>query len=231
MMTLRKAAVGYDSSPLFPPLCGQFATGSLTAVIGVNGAGKSTLLKSLAGLRPLLSGHLDFVDGKPPAIAYLPQQAELDRQFPILVSDLVAMGCWPQSGLFGGTSGRSMLEIASALDQLGMSAMARVPVGELSGGQMQRVLFARLLVQQAPLILLDEPFTGIDAATRQLLLQVIAQLHGQGKTVIAVLHDMSMVANHFHQALLLTPQGCHWDSAEQVLSHFPLPNPALVVAQ
>ncbi len=229
MMTLRKAIVGYDDSPLFPPLCGQFATGSLTAVIGVNGAGKSTLLKSLAGLHPLLGGNLDFVGGKPPAIAYLPQQAELDRQFPILVSDLVAMGCWPQSGLFGGLNKRSMLQIANALDNVGMSSMAKTPVGELSGGQLQRVLFARLLVQQAPLILLDEPFTGIDAATIQLLLQVIARLHREGKTVIVVLHDMSTVANHFPEALLLTPQRCHWDNAEQVLAHFPLP--AMAVAQ
>jgi zinc/manganese transport system ATP-binding protein len=94
-------------------------------------------------------------------------------------------------------------------------------VGELSGGQVQRVLFARLLVQQAPLILLDEPFTGIDSATTQILLQAIAQLHRQGKTVIAVLHDMSMVAEHFPQALLLTPQACHWGAAEQVLEQVP----------
>jgi zinc/manganese transport system ATP-binding protein len=94
-------------------------------------------------------------------------------------------------------------------------------VGELSGGQLQRGLFARLLVQQAPLILLDEPFTGIDSATTQILLQVIAQLHRQGKTVIAVLHDMSMVAEHFSQVLLLTPQACHWGAAKRVLEQVP----------
>lgn len=223
MMTLRKVIIGYDNSRLFPPLCGQFATGSLTAVIGVNGAGKSTLLKSLAGLQPLLGGSLDFVGGKSPAIAYLPQQAELDRQFPILVNDLVAMGCWPQSGLFGNTNKRSMLQVTRALDSVGMTSMAAAPLAELSGGQLQRVLFARLLVQQAPLILLDEPFTGIDAATTQLLQQVIAQLHWQGKTVIAVLHDMSAVASHFPEVLLLTPECCHWGNTEQVLTHFPAP--------
>lgn len=222
MITLQNALVGYERSPLFPPLCGHFGTGSLTAVIGVNGAGKSTLLKSLAGLHPLLGGKLNFAGGAPPAMAYLPQQAELDRQFPIVVYDLVAMGCWSQSGLFGGVNQCSMRQIASALDTVGMSAMARDPVGKLSGGQLQRVLFARLLVQQAPLILLDEPFTGIDAATTQLLLQVIAQLHRQGKTVIAVLHDMSTVANHFHDVLLLTPERCHWDNTEQVLVQYAL---------
>lgn len=224
MITLQQAVVGYGGTTLFPPLSGHFVAGSLTAVVGVNGAGKSTLLKTLAGLLPLQSGSLLFSDNRLPRMAYLPQQAELDRQFPILVSDLVAMGCWPQSGMFGGLSKRAALQIAEALDTVGMVPMARSPVGELSGGQLQRVLFARLLVQQAPLILLDEPFTGIDSATIQLLLQVIAQLHREGRTVIAVLHDMSMVASHFPQALLLTPQCCHWGAAERVLEHIPALN-------
>ncbi|CAI0998180.1 metal ABC transporter ATP-binding protein [Serratia quinivorans] len=224
MISLKQAVVGYGSTPLFPPLSGHFTTGSLTAVVGVNGAGKSTLLKTLAGLLPLQSGDLSFSGNKLPRRAYLPQQAELDRQFPIVVSDLVAMGSWPKMGMFAGLNKRAARQIAEALDTVGMTSMARSPVGELSGGQLQRVLFARLLVQQAPLILLDEPFTGIDSATIQLLLQVIAQLHRQGKTVIAVLHDMSMVANHFPQALLLTPQCCHWGAADRVLEHIPALN-------
>ncbi|MGQ8773057.1 metal ABC transporter ATP-binding protein [Serratia sp. NA_112.1] len=224
MISLKQAVMGYGSTPLFPPLSGHFTAGSLTAVVGVNGAGKSTLLKTLAGLLPLQSGALSFSGNKLPRMAYLPQQAELDRQFPIVVSDLVAMGSWPQMGMFAGLNKRAALQIAEALDTLGMTSMARSPVGELSGGQLQRVLFARLLVQQAPLILLDEPFTGIDSATIQLLLQVIAQLHRQGRTVIAVLHDMSMVAKHFPQALLLTPQCCHWGAADRVLEHIPALN-------
>lgn len=123
--------------------------------------------------------------------------------------------------MFGGMNKRAASQVNEALANVGMSALAHSPVGELSGGQLQRVLFARLLVQQAPLILLDEPFTGIDSATTQILLQVIAQLHRQGRTVIAVLHDMSMVAEHFPQALLLTPQACHWGAAERVLEQVP----------
>ncbi|CAI0714762.1 Iron(3+)-hydroxamate import ATP-binding protein FhuC [Serratia entomophila] len=226
MIALQQAEIGYGAAPLFPALSGHFASGSLTAVVGVNGAGKSTLLKTLAGLQPLQGGSLHFSGGRPPRMAYLPQQAELDRQFPILVSDLVAMGAWSQSGIFGGLSQRVARQIAEALASVGMTALARSPVGELSGGQLQRVLFARLLVQQAPLILLDEPFTGIDSATTQLLLQVIDHLHRQGRTLIAVLHDMSMVANHFPQALLLTPQCCHWGDADRVLEHIPALNVA-----
>ncbi|MBF1994842.1 metal ABC transporter ATP-binding protein [Serratia symbiotica] len=226
MITLQQAEIGYGSVPLFSPLSGHFATGSLTAVVGVNGAGKSTLLKTLAGLQPLQGGSLHFSGNQPPRMAYLPQQTELDRQFPIRVSDLVAMGNWAKSGMFGGLSKCASRHIAEALECVGMTAMASRPVGELSGGQLQRVLFARLLVQQAPLILLDEPFTGIDSATTQLLVQVIEQLHRQGRTLIAVLHDMSLVTNHFPQVLLLTPQCCHWGDADRVLEHIPALNVA-----
>ncbi|MCP1065020.1 ABC transporter ATP-binding protein [Serratia symbiotica] len=227
MITLQQAEIGYGSvPPLFSPLSGHFATGSLTAVVGVNGAGKSTLLKTLAGLQPLQGGSLHFSGNQPPRIAYLPQQTELDRQFPIRVSDLVAIGNWEKSGMFGGLSKYASRHIAEALECVGMTAMASRPVGELSGGQLQRVLFARLLVQQAQLILLDEPFTGIDSATTQLLVQVIEQLYRQGRTLIAVLHDMSLVTNHFSQVLLLTPQCCHWGDADWVLEHIPALNVA-----
>lgn len=226
MITLQQAEIGYGSVPLFSPLSGHFATGSLTAVVGVNGAGKSTLLKTLVGLQPLQGGSLHFSGNQPPRMAYLAQQTELDRQFPIRVSDFVAMGNWAKSGMFGGLSKCASRHIAEVLECVGMTAMASRPVGELSGGQLQRVFFARLLVQQAPLILLDEPFTGIDSATTQLLVQVIEQLHRQGRTLIAVLHDMSLVTNHFPQVLLLTPQCCHWGDADLVLEHIPVLNVA-----
>lgn len=221
MITLQKAKIGYGSTPLFSPLSGHFTAGSLTAVIGVNGAGKSTLLKTLAGLQPLRGGSLHFSGNQPPKMAYLPQKEELDRHFPIRVSDLVAMGTWVRSGMFSGLSKRAAQHIAEALECVDMTSMAARPVGELSGGQLQRALFARLLVQQAPLILLDEPFSGIDGATIKLLVQVIEELHRKKRTLIAVLHDISLVINHFPQALLLTPQCCHWGNADQVLEYIP----------
>lgn len=222
MIALRHAVFGYGTGALFPPLSGRFNRGSLTAVIGSNGAGKSTLLKTIAGLLPLQGGRIDYGDSKFPSIAYLPQQAELDRQFPVVVNDVVAMGCWRRWGMLGGLTASARAQIAEALATVGMSQMTHAPVSELSGGQLQRVLFARLLTQQAPLILLDEPFTGIDSATIGLLLRVIARLHQQGKTVIAVLHDMAMVAGHFPQALLLTQHDCHWGDADRVLAQLPL---------
>ncbi|CNL54040.1 ABC transporter ATP-binding protein [Yersinia frederiksenii] len=217
MISLNKAEIGYERSAITAPIDGCFSAGSLTAIIGANGAGKSTLLKTLAGLQPLVAGKIVFTAGSPAQMAYLPQQVEIDKQFPMIVQDVVAMGCWPQSGLLGGINRASRERIKQALSLVGMQDRVRHPVGELSGGQLQRVLFARLWVQQAPLILLDEPFTGIDTQTVQLLLKVIHQLHQEGRTVIAVLHDMSMVAEHFPQALWLTPQGYRWQHSEQVL--------------
>ncbi len=220
MINMRNIEIGYDQQALTPPIDGCFAAGSLTAIIGANGAGKSTLLKTLADLQPAVAGKITFSGETRPQIAYLPQQAELDKQFPIVVQDVVAMGCWPQSGLLGGINYQSRQRIKQALSTVGMQDMAHQPVGELSGGQLQRVLFARLLVQQAPLILLDEPFTGVDSQTVQLLLDVIRQLHDEGRTIIAVLHDMAMVAEHFPRALWLTPQAYCWQQSEQVLAQW-----------
>ncbi|MGV8924861.1 MAG: metal ABC transporter ATP-binding protein [Ewingella sp.] len=225
MISVKQLSVGYDRHAVTMPLDGRFTTGSLTAIIGANGAGKSTLLKTLAGLQTAVAGKMTFnTEGsgrKLPRMAYLPQQAELDRTFPISVFDLVAMGCWPQSGLFGGISGQSAEQVIQALSTVGMSAMANSPVGDLSGGQLQRTLFARLLIQQAPLVMLDEPFSGIDSQTIELLLKVIAQWHSEGKTIIAVLHDISMVARHFPQVLYLSAERNIWGATDDVLNHFP----------
>jgi len=234
MINISRLEVGYERRAVAMPLSGRITAGSLTAVIGANGAGKSTFLKTLAGLQPAISGTLTFNSAagknKRPQLAYLPQQAELDREFPISVFDLVAMGCWPQSGLFGGISRQSEQQVLAALETVGMSAMRQFPVGELSGGQLQRTLFARLLIQQAPLIMLDEPFTGIDSQTTQLLLEVIRQWHNEGKTVIAVLHDIAMVARHFPEVLFLSPQQNLWGTADEVLCHFPHRDHACVLA-
>jgi zinc/manganese transport system ATP-binding protein len=232
MISVSQLRVGYDRRAVAMPIDGNFSEGSLTAVIGANGAGKSTFLKTLAGLQPAISGTLSFnAAGKPcsrPRLAYLPQQAELDRAFPISVFDLVAMGCWPQSGLFGGINRRSGELVEQALETVGMTSKAHLLVGELSGGQLQRTLFARLLIQQAPLIMLDEPFTGIDSQTTELLLKVIGQWHQEGRTVIAVLHDISMVARHFPHVLYLSAQRNIWGTTDHVLGHFPNPTHACV---
>ncbi len=164
-LSFRDLTLGYDRHPAVHHLSGEVAPGDLLAVVGPNGAGKSTLFKGIVGaLRPL-SGHVDRAGLSARDIAYLPQAAEIDRTFPINVYDLVAMGLWRKSGLFGGIGGKDRDRIETALAGVGLTGFERRAIGTLSGGQMQRMLFARLLLQDAKLVVLDEPFNAIDAKT------------------------------------------------------------------
>ncbi|MCT4702843.1 ATP-binding cassette domain-containing protein [Enterobacteriaceae bacterium H20N1] len=220
MITLKQAVPGYRGRAVTSPLSGTFLTGSMTAVIGANGTGKSTLLKTLIQLQPPVSGHISFTEGSAPRAAWLPQLSEMDRQFPASVYDVVCMGSWPGRGLFSGINRQHRLRICEAIERVGLGKLHNQPVETLSGGQFQRMLFARLLVQNAPLVLLDEPFTGVDAQTSRFLMDLICQMHDAGQTVIAVLHDNALVKRHFPQVLLLGPECCHWGKASEILPYY-----------
>ncbi|KFX01697.1 metal ABC transporter ATP-binding protein [Pectobacterium carotovorum] len=218
MIALQELAFGYRHQPPLATLSGCFHQGSLTAIIGANGSGKSTLLKTLVGLLPPLSGSFSLGnDSNNNAIGYLPQLSEFDRQFPISVRDLVLMGSLPHRGLLRGINTNWHRKAIDALDAVSMTDFADRHIGVLSGGQLQRVLFARLLLTQAPIILLDEPFTGVDSQTTQALLQIIEQLHAEGRTILAVLHDLELVGQHFPNILHLTPDGHRWGDAHPIL--------------
>ncbi|WP_258235573.1 metal ABC transporter ATP-binding protein [Dickeya zeae] len=217
MIALHSLTFGYSGQPPLGTLDGCFDSGSLTAIIGANGAGKSTLLKTLAGLLPPLGGHFCMAPQARRQLGYLPQLTEFDRQFPLSVNDLVLMGCVPHCGMFGRISGAWRKKAIDALDTVGMAEFAPAHIGTLSGGQLQRVLFARLLVMQSPVILLDEPFTGIDAQTTRTLLAVIRQLHQEGRTILAVLHDLEQVEAHFPRVLMLSAEGPRWGESPDVL--------------
>ncbi|MGR7996711.1 zinc ABC transporter ATP-binding protein AztA [Xanthobacter sp. ZOL 2024] len=209
-ISFRNLTLGYERHPAIHHLSGEVETGALLAVCGPNGAGKSTLLKGICGaLRPL-GGSIDLNGIAPRDIAYLPQGAELDRSFPIHVFDLVAMGLWRKAGLFGGIGRRDRDRIEEAIATVGLQGFEDRPIGTLSGGQMQRTLFARLLLQDARLILLDEPFTALDAATTADLLDLVRRWHGEERTVLAVLHDFDMVRDAFPQTLLLARRAIAW---------------------
>lgn len=199
-LAIRDLTLGYDRHPAVHHLDLDLAPGSLTAIVGPNGAGKSTLLKGLIGELPPLEGR---IDRRPARIAYLPQLSEVDRSFPLSVSAFVAMGLWHRTGAFGGLGKADLTRVAEALAAVGLTGFDRRPISALSGGQMQRVMFARLLLQDAGLILLDEPFTAIDSRTAGELIQIVKRWHGEGRTVIAVLHDMETVRQHFPDTLLL----------------------------
>lgn len=199
-VALQRVSLGYERQLAVRDLDVAFAAGSLTAVVGPNGAGKSTLLKGLVGELKPLEGRI-LVPSR--SIAYLPQQSAIDRSFPLTVSELVAMGLWRWLGPFGGLTQANRRRVADALAAVGLTGFERRSISALSGGQMQRVLFARLLLQEADVLLLDEPFTAIDTRTANDLLDVISRWHDEGKTIIAVLHDLETVRTRFPQTLLL----------------------------
>jgi zinc/manganese transport system ATP-binding protein len=214
---LHNLTVSYRRHPALHHVSGHFARGSLTAVIGPNGAGKSTLLKSLAGLvKTEPHGHITRAPGL--RLAYLPQHSELDRSFPLNVRDCVLMGLWAQTGAFGSATPAMLARVDAALEAVGLQGFERRPVGTLSSGQLQRTLFARLLVQDADLILLDEPFNAVDSKTTAGLLTLVQQWHRQGRTVVAVLHDDAQVQEHFPQTLLLARECIAWGATAEVLT-------------
>lgn len=217
MVTLDNLTVSYRQHPALHHVSGKFATGSLTAVIGPNGSGKSTLLKSIMALLPVAGGRV-VVSTPQARVAYLPQVAEIDRSFPIDVRDCVLLGCWSSAGAWGSVDRQQQARIASALHSVGLEGFEHRPIGSLSSGQFQRVLFARVLVQDAALILLDEPFNAMDTKTTASLLALIHQWHQQQRTVIAVLHDDHQVRAHFPQTLLLAREVVAWGDTAQVLT-------------
>jgi len=216
-LTLHNLTVSYRQHPALHHVSGSFAQGSLTAVIGPNGAGKSTLLKSLAGLVPV-DPHARVERAPDLRLAYLPQQSELDRSFPLDVRDCVLMGLWAHTGAWGHCTPAMQARVDAALHAVGLQGFERRPVGTLSSGQLQRALFARLLVQDAQLILLDEPFNAVDSATTAGLLALVQQWHRQGRTVVAVLHDNAQVHAHFPQTLLLARECIAWGPTAEVLT-------------
>ncbi|MBL1258451.1 metal ABC transporter ATP-binding protein [Methylocystis sp. Sn-Cys] len=202
--------LGYDRRPAVHHLEGEIAPGAALAVCGPNGAGKSTLLKALAGLLPPLGGRIERGGATAREIAYLPQLVDIDRSFPINVRDFVAMGAMRRVGLFGRLHAGERERAAQAIDRVGLAGMEDRPIDTLSGGQMQRVLFARLIVQDQRVILLDEPFGAIDEATTDDLLGLIAQWRGEGRTIVAVLHELDLARRAFPETLLLARERIAW---------------------
>jgi zinc/manganese transport system ATP-binding protein len=212
-LQFRDVTLGYDRHPAVHHLSGEVATGALLAVIGPNGAGKSTLFRGLVGILKPLAGTILTGGIDPRDIAYLPQTADIDRSFPISVFDFVGTGLWRRTGFFGGIGKGSRKHIAQALAAVGLSGFENRGIGTLSGGQMQRMLFARVLLQDARLIVLDEPFNAVDAKTSSDLLALVRRWH-----VLAALHDMDLVRLHFPETLLLARGKVAWGPTAEVLT-------------
>lgn len=206
-LAIRGMTVSYGEKPAVFSVDLTVPRGAMMAIIGPNGAGKSTLLKAALGVVPTLSGEA-YVFGKPLAhmrarIAYVPQRASVDWDFPARVIDVVAMGLYRELGLLGRMTGAHRARAAESLARVGMSDFAHRQIGQLSGGQQQRVFLARALAQEADLYLLDEPFAGVDAATEKAIIAVLQALKDQGKTVVAVHHDLATVKDYFDHVFLI----------------------------
>jgi zinc/manganese transport system ATP-binding protein len=218
LLQFRDVTLGYDRHPAVHHLSGEVAPGASLAVVGPNGAGKSTLFRGIVGILKPLSGSILTGGVDPKDIAYLPQSADIDRTFPISVFDFVGTGLWRGVGFFGGIGKDARVKIAQALAAVGLSGFENRGIGTLSGGQMQRMLFARVLLQDARLIVLDEPFNAIDAKTSADLLTLVKQWHAEGRTVLAALHDMDLVRAHFPETLLLARGKVAWGATSGVLT-------------
>ena len=217
-LAFRDVTLGYDRHPAVHHLNGDVQPGALVAVVGPNGAGKSTLFRGIVGMLKPLSGTISLGGARAREVAYLPQIADIDRTFPISVFDFVGMGLWRQTGLFGGIGRRERGQIEHALGAVGLTGFEARTIGTQSGGQMQRMLFARLLLQDARLIVLDEPFNAIDAKTSADLLALVQRWHGEGRTVLAALHDMELVRTSFPETLLLAREPVAWGKTVDVLT-------------
>lgn len=197
---------------------GRFEKGSMTAVVGPNGAGKTTLIRGIMGQISPLRGQIRLGVRSRADVACMPQSGQLDDSFPVTVYDLVALGAWRRVGPWSGYSAREHDRIHDALRQVGMRDHAASFITTLSGGQLQRVLFARLLMHDADIMLLDEPFAAVDRATTDDLLNILSQWQQQGRTVVVVLHDLDVVRAHFPQTLLLARQVVDWGPTSRVLT-------------
>ena len=212
---LRDVTVRYGRRTALEAVSGEFASGSLTAVVGANGAGKSTLLAAIAGVVRLSRGTVNC--GARQRLAYLPQLAAIDRDYPLTVLELIALGGWREFGAFRSPSTALRTRAVLVAETVGLAGRLARLIGELSVGELQRALFARLMLQDAAVILLDEPFTAVDAQTLSVLLDQVIQWHQEGRTVIAVQHDLDLVRARFPLTLVLARRCLAWGVTEAVL--------------
>lgn len=197
-LTFQNITLGYPGRVTLAGFSGRIAPGSKIAITGENGAGKSTLLKTIAGLLDPLDGAI--ITPPQQGCAYLAQQCEIDKYFPVTVRSLVTMGLWSNCGLW--RSHRPYQDkLNAALEATGLQNLAKRPLQTLSGGQLQRALFARIIVQDAQLILLDEPFNAVDTQTQTQLLKLIQNWQDEGRTILMALHDPNLIEKYFSHSL------------------------------
>lgn len=217
-ITLSNLTVSYERRPAVHHVSGSFMEGSVTAIAGPNGGGKSTLIKTLAGIIDTYEGSLTFDAARRSDMAYLPQAAGLQRDFPLSILQMVTCGFWRQGQGFSRITREQREAAAHAIERVGLADFRDRTLDTLSAGQFQRALFARLLVQDARLILLDEPFTSVDNNSTDRLLSLIEEMKHESRTIICVLHDYEQIRTHFPQCLMLARRVIGWGPTASVLT-------------
>lgn len=221
-LAVENIVVSYNDHPALDDVSFLVPHGTRVAIVGPNGAGKSTLFKALVGLLPLRRGRI-LIHGLPlgnhqDCVAYVPQRNEVDWKFPVTVSDVVLMGRYGKLGWFNRPGKRDGLIVTRSLEQMDIANLAREPIGDLSGGQQQRVFLARALAQEPHILLMDEPFTGVDVSTQEATLALLDQLREQQVTVMVSTHDLDLAAKRFDQVLLINHRLIAYGKAEQVFT-------------
>lgn len=204
LVTLDNVSVRYGRHMALQDVSGTFDAASLTAVAGPNGAGKSTLLKVIAGAIKPTQGQVTVCKTCMRRTAYLPQTSAIQRDFPINVMQAVCTGFWPDTRGFGAITAAMKERAKTALEAVGLGGFEKRQINGLSGGEFQRMLFARLIVQDARVILLDEPFTAVDAATTARLIKIMLDWHREGRTIVCVLHDLLLIRKYFPESFVLS---------------------------
>lgn len=221
LLRVRDLSLKYEGRTALSSLTFEVHAGKRIAVIGPNGAGKSSLFKIIAGVTRPSSGSIDVYGSEPSGhicIAYLPQRSHVDWHFPANVFDVVMMGRVSKIGILRRSSKRDEEIVSEALEVVGLSEMAKRQINQLSGGQQQRAFIARALAQEAELMLMDEPMTGLDAKSQEGIFQILDQLEQRRVTVMVSLHDMQMAAEHFEQVMLLNKTLLGFGTAETVFN-------------
>lgn len=221
MIEMKNLSVSYQGQLALEPTSLTIKGPTITGIIGPNGAGKSTLIKGMLGI--VESEGQTFLDRKPmkqelSKIAYVEQKIHIDYYFPIKVKECVSLGLYPKIKLFQRLKASDWEKVARALKIVGLEDFAERQISQLSGGQFQRVLIARCLVQEADYIFLDEPFVGIDSVSEEIIMATLRQLRKAGKTILIVHHDLSKVVAYFDQVLLLNKKVVAFGSTESTFT-------------
>ncbi|MFF0828160.1 metal ABC transporter ATP-binding protein [Brevibacillus sp. NPDC003359] len=221
-IAVRDLHVSYFGNEVVQDVSFDVEVGSMVGIIGPNGAGKSTLIKALLELIPRDKGNVRIF-GKETnefrkKIAYVPQRSMIDWTFPITVMDTVLIGTYPSVGLFKFPKKKEKAWALECLKRVGLEDFRDRQIGELSGGQQQRVFLARALAQKPELLLLDEPFVGIDVASEDTIIRILKELQLQDKTIVVVHHDLSKANAYFDQLLLMNKELIKFGTVDEVLN-------------